>query len=229
MPTPSSASKRKQTELEMLATGSSNISQSPLRSSRRQALPALLVDSSDDEDDAEDGNVHFVAPVDLTPRDAALSLLNQFLKYCPDTTNEEDDRADGGRCYILINISAYFTIGLTDMTDNESDALSSDVWNQIVRMIESLQLELSSSKDNDIFSLVLLGRNGDGKSSLINFLLSLFAPLDSEYGFRGLKLVKYCSSRLNRKGDGELRDRLMSVLEALKYLRSKDNFEVFAE
>lgn len=228
MPTPSSASKRKQTEVEKLASGNSNIGQSPSRSSRRQAPSVPSVDSSDDEDNTEEGNVHFVAPVNLTPRDTALSLLNQFLKYCPDTTNE-DDRPEGGGSCRLLNVSTYFHNLTNGMADNESDASSSDIWHQIVRMIESLELELSSSKDNDIFSLVLLGRNGDGKSSLINFLMSLFAPLDSEYGFRGLKLVKYSSSRLNRKGEEELRDRLMSVLEALKYLRSKDDFEVFSQ
>jgi ABC-type cobalamin/Fe3+-siderophores transport system ATPase subunit len=89
-------------------------------------------------------------------------------------------------------------------------------------MIEALQLQLASSKDNDMFSLVLLGRNGDGKSTLINLLLSLNAPLANQYGFCGIKNLKYTSSRLNRKEEKELKERLMSHLEALKYLRSGD-------
>ncbi len=104
--------------------------------------------------------------------------------------------------------------------DGDSD--STDIFDRFTRRIESLQLQLASSKDNDVFSLVLLGRNGDGKSTLINLLLSLTAPLDNQYGFCGIKNLKYARSRVNRREEKKLRNRLIHNLDALKYLRSGD-------
>ena len=109
-------------------------------------------------------------------------------------------------------------LGIT-LSFAESD---SDIFDRLARRIEALQLQLAASNDNDVFSLVLLGRNGDGKSTLINLLLSLNAPLDNQYGFCGIKNLKYTSSRLKRKEEMELKNHLMHNLDALKYLRSRE-------
>jgi translation initiation factor RLI1 len=108
------------------------------------------------------------------------------------------------------------------VTFADGDSESTDIFDRFARRIESMQLQLASSNDSDVFSLVLLGRNGDGKSTFINLLLSLLAPLDSQYGFCGIKNLKYRSRRLNRKEENELRNRLVLNLDALKYLRSGD-------
>jgi ABC-type lipoprotein export system ATPase subunit len=96
------------------------------------------------------------------------------------------------------------------------------MFDRLARRIEASQNQLAASQDNDVFSLVLLGRNGDGKSTLINLLLSLNAPLDNQYGFCGIKNLKYTSSRLKRREEREFKNRLILNLDALKYLRSGD-------
>ena len=66
------------------------------------------------------------------------------------------------------------------------------------------------------FMLVLLGRNGDGKSSLLNRLLSITCVLEDDYRFTKDKV----SSRSRRGSGMNSLDRTLSSLEAVEYLQT---------
>ena len=62
----------------------------------------------------------------------------------------------------------------------------SDARQRIARQTAIFHDSATKSKEEDLFSLVLLGQNGNGKSMLINLLISCSCLLEDQYGYKEL-------------------------------------------
>ena len=82
----------------------------------------------------------------------------------------------------------------------------------------------SSLLEKDRVSLVLLGRNGAGKSFLINILLMLTSPSSVDYGYRDNDDM----SSLFAEEQEDYRNSLQNELEAVLELRKNDIKQVIA-
>ncbi len=92
--------------------------------------------------------------------------------------------------------------------------------------IDDLVAEIKETKENDIYSLVLLGRNGDGKSFLVNLLVSLTCPTPDHYGFAceneaSLRMLTRSRSRSRAYLESRhlLQEDPWNRLEALSFLK----------
>jgi GTPase SAR1 family protein len=89
-----------------------------------------------------------------------------------------------------------------------------------MHQMKEIQCELA---DPQSFSLVLLGRNSEGKSSLINRLLSLTCVSNDQYQHTK---ERKSSHSIRRRSGSKYRDRIRDHLEAVQDLRktSKASF-----
>ena len=87
---------------------------------------------------------------------------------------------------------------LQSSSDQECDSVLSVVADQVYSCIA----DLGANRDDDICSIVLLGRNGDGKSTFINLMLRATCQLDCQYGLKSLE--DWPSPLLNRDAMIEL-------------------------
>ena len=229
-------SKKRRRELDNLALESPG--QKISAPSTRQPSKYLGEESSDEEFCEELDTVRLSIPKDATPRDRVLGLLkqlrDQFCRDCDDNDDDDDNDAEGAQddgdncksyapCFDLFKqLSNPFLSG-RDGSDNESDDLSE----RVLRQIEDIQNELSNLKDGDTFSLVLLGRNGDGKSMLINLLLSITCPLDDQYGLRALHITQnWANGRMSGRSEEKIKGMVKNCIEAVDRLHSYPDSEV---
>ena len=107
-------------------------------------------------------------------------------------------------------------------SDDESQ--DSDLLARIFRHVEAVHKEITSTSDGDLFSLVLLGQNGDGKSMLTNLLVSISCPIPDQYGYQ--QEHRYVRSRAGLSREkSRLLNSLAENLEAVQYIKNiEDEF-----
>jgi ABC-type multidrug transport system ATPase subunit len=109
---------------------------------------------------------------------------------------------------------------LFSASDDESQ--DSDLLARIFRHVEAVQKEITSTSDGDLFSLVLLGQNGDGKSMLTNLLVSISCPIPDQYGYQ--QEHRYVRSRAGLSREkSRLLNSLAENLEAVQYIKNKED------
>ena len=164
---------------------------------KRTATPMAKRGREDDRDPQdepshdEEGTVLFqLPPTDTTNREKAIVLLRQVDSLLGEP---DEDEIEG------------------DAEDEGDEPVYSDTRACIRRQAAALEKELSCDKDGKVFSWVMLGRNGDGKSFLANILISATCHLS--YGYPSAQ-----RSAAGTRADKKLRQRLVKDLEGVQYL-----------